>query len=1100
MRPIKLEMAGFGAYIDETVIDFDKLGNGLYLICGNTGAGKTTIFDALTFALFGRPSGENRTGEMLRSKYATLEQPTYVRLEFSNGGRLYTVKRNPSYERKALRGGGTTEQPAAAELTLPDGRVITGIEQVNSAIQNDILKLTHGQFTRIAMIAQGDFLKLLHAPTSERQDIFRKLFGTGRFALLTSELKELTSAEKAKKEKADDKIAAVVSGIDCDRQNELYESAALARQGGLTTEKTQSLVEQLIEHDKDTSDKLSKEAEEIEGQLKEISLSLEGEKKKGELLNKLTAERDKRDKLSAALEQRKTELTKAKGRLDEAQGLEKEAAAYEAQLSKYTELDELSKEHDKALAGLFSLKTKQDELNADKLSLSAGLEQMKKEAALYADTAVKEANTAASLEKAEAEKGKMSALSKRLSELLDISSQCKDKQRLCDGLDAKVKKLELEISGSERKAAELEKKAAELSGVQILLQQKENERENTLKASRELTQLCEDILTAEKSLTQHEAAARDYLKANEKSRRLKAAAEKLDDIFRCEQAGILALGLEENKPCPVCGSTSHPKPARLSENVSVPSEEEIKSARAAFEAAQAVADEALKKAQALKGKAAGLKNSALASAQRLLGKGCELGSAKALANERIQALDEKARLLDESINELNKKLSESEQLSRTIEAQKASLEAAKERLPKAQSNRNAASSELSTLTGRLDTLKEELNKELEAAFEQCSSTQAGEEIAKRTQELESELAGLHAELEALERDKKRSGELEGDIPKAERELLEKEKLLTDTAKDIAALNSKADELKKQRERLSAGLKLESLDKAQQHIAACKEKAQGIRQLYEKLREACSEDSNAVSLVEGSIKSLEAEAAGYPETDGKALLEKKAALDKALTDTRKRSQEAGSRIRVNKAILERLCDAADELKAAEYRYAVTKELYDTAAGNLAGHDRISLESYVQGAYFDNILARANRRLTVMQDGQYSLKRSTGQKGSGKTGLDLDVIDHTNDSVRSVKSLSGGESFVASLALALGLSEEIQASSGGIRLESMFIDEGFGSLDETVLSQAMKALYSISENDRSVGLISHVAELQHTAAIEHRIEVTKTQGGGSKAEVI
>ena len=202
---------------------------------------------------------------------------------------------------------------------------------------------------------------------------------------------------------------------------------------------------------------------------------------------------------------------------------------------------------------------------------------------------------------------------------------------------------------------------------------------------------------------------------------------------------------------------------------------------------------------------------------------------------------------------------------------------------------------------------------------------------------------------------------------------------------------------------------------------------------------------------------------------------------------------------NRFILDKILRNINELSETEKKLMCVKSLSDTANGNISGKEKIMLEAYVQMRYFNRIIDRANVRLMTMSDGQYELKRRVGADNNrSQSGLDLDVIDHYNGTERSVKTLSGGESFKASLALALGLSDEIQSSSGGIRLETMFIDEGFGSLDEESLSQALKALTELSEGDRTVGIISHVTELKER--IDRQVVVTKNKFGGSKISVV
>ena len=274
MRPLKLTIAGFGPYAGVQEINFEDLGkSGLYLITGDTGAGKTTIFDALTFALFGEASGENREPGMLRSKYAKAEDPTYVELTFAYDGKEYTVKRNPEYERAKTRGTGTTRQAADAILTYPDGHVVTKLKDVDKSIR-EIIGLTREQFSQVAMISQGDFRKLLQADTKERQKIFRDIFGTGLFVTLQNQLKDKASQVRDQKDQASRSIQQYIGGMVCDADSPLSVDAKKAKAGELPIAGVMELFEALLQADRDAEKKLDTRLAEIEAELEKITAHL----------------------------------------------------------------------------------------------------------------------------------------------------------------------------------------------------------------------------------------------------------------------------------------------------------------------------------------------------------------------------------------------------------------------------------------------------------------------------------------------------------------------------------------------------------------------------------------------------------------------------------------------------------------------------------------------------------------------------------------------------------------------------------------------------------------------------------------------------------
>ena len=1098
MRPLYLELAAFGPYIEKTEIDFSLLGDGLYLVCGDTGAGKTTIFDALTYALYNRPSGENRTGEMMRSKYATPEQPTYVRLEFSYGGREYTVERSPAYERKSKRGGGTTVQPAAATLTLPDGSVITGIDQVNKKIEGDILGLTHGQFKGIAMIAQGDFMKVLCASTSERQEIFQKLFRTHGFARLTDELRELTGDKKAARDKISTHIAAVLSGISYEKDSPLYERAELVRQGNAAPGESKEVIAALLKSDSDAASSVGEEIERLSTSLGEINIILDRAGKKKALLSELERAKAALIQSEQLQKEKKAELDMAKQKLPEAESLEKQAAKLEAQLSKYEELDSLTKTRAELGSKLAGDKKELDKQTERAAALKAELENVKRQTEALSDAELKAEQAASQGELAKKEQQRVMSLSGRLSERMSTSEAVGKLKRSAEGLAAKVQKFEADISKKGGELSDLESKAAEYADIPVRLANAKSEYDGILKGAREIGQLLDDISAVKQSLERHKNAAEECIEAKSILDREKRTYEQLDEIMRLEQAGILALGLRPGEACPVCGATEHPAPARLHENVRIPTKEELDAAKRRRDKAQRGLDDRLLKAQSLNGAALGLKNRTLDAAVRLLGEDTVWEDAEKKANEKKAAFDEQANEKAALILKLEEKADQAALAAKELTEKRAELEGTREKLHKAQQNLNDTSGELKTYEGRLLSLDEELQKGLYEQFGQSDIAKADEMVRESLSQLDRRLKALADEHDVQLKRARQRAELERGRPGLERGIDESDKMISKLSQEIAALNSRLEQNNERCRGLAGELSFESYDKAKAQTAKLSADAAEIRKADELAQQALADAEKAQAAAKGRNDALEKSIAQYPDEDEKKALDEKAQAELLLA--RKQKEKAGldTKISVNARIAAQLEKAYGELECAESDYAVVKELYDTNSGNMTGHDRVSIESFVQAAYFDNILARANRRLKLMKGGQYSLKRAKTQKGSAKTGLDLDVIDHDNESLRSVKTLSGGESFIASLALALGLSEEIQASSGGIRLDSMFVDEGFGSLDNEVLSEAIDALGSLSDGQRSVGIISHVSELQ--SSIDHRIEVTHSPSGGSRVEIV
>lgn len=921
MRPIKLTMSAFGPYADEETLDFGKLGNNaVYLITGDTGAGKTTIFDAITFALFGEASGKVREPNMFRSKYADAKTSTEVILTFASGEKIYTVRRNPEYMRESRRGEGLTTQKAAAELICPGGRVVTKRNEVNSAII-EILGMTKSQFTQIAMIAQGDFLKLLLSTTEERKAIFRRIFCTEPYRMLQEKLKadylQLDSRYKYLYKSTEDSVDEIIfSGEEDDvfrtfkeSENGLFDFAdileTLKLQIGRDEHNVSVLTERISKID-ETIIEITKSLAEAEN----IRIIKENIKKLGDELKKNEAE-------AKILEER---LNEAKLNYSGLQDIDKRINNIDSELPEYDILVKYQTELDDVMSSL-KLKIKYKEEKQNELFL--------------------------------------------ISDWLDKSQ-------------AELKSLEHSGENVFAMSAEIEKcenRKKELSEVfGLMLEYRELEKETEL--SKEKYRLA--VSESEK----HTAAYNDVFKA-----------------YLDGQAGILANELSEGTPCPVCGSVAHPKPAVICEKT--PDSMELEKCREAMNTAQ----EAAKKASSETGIKIGK--------FELLGKNIET---------RLLNISSDLCLKDAAYD-----------IDRLIRNEEKVIAGAKERL-KTEQERMKRKNELSDQVYERQSEKEDLIKQI--------------------------------------------GEL---------------------SENIAALQGSAESLKLRKEESSLRLRYETRDAAVAERNLLAGKREQISKAFEKADSEYNSCRNRVFERLGRIKELERQLEGKDEIDADLKLSEKNKLTDKKNDYMSRREMLNAKLHNNRLIFDKICRNIEELSETEKKLMSVKSLSETANGNIAGKEKIMLEAYVQMRYFDRIIDRANLRLMAMSDGRYELKRQTeADNNRSQSGLDLDVIDHYNNTERSVKTLSGGESFKASLALALGLSDEVQSSSGGIRLETMFIDEGFGSLDEESLSQALKVLTELGDGNRSVAIISHVAELKER--IDKQVVVTKNKFGGSKISVL
>lgn len=922
MRPIKLKMTAFGPYVGSrekaVVIDFDKLGRqGLYLITGDTGAGKTTIFDALTFALYGEASGDNRDPKMLRSKYAPGDIPTVVELTFEYRDEIYVIKRNPDYERPKSRGEGFTVEKASACLTYPDGRVLDGkISDVNKAVR-DIIGIDRDQFMQIAMISQGDFLKLLLAGTADRQEIFRKIFKTEKYKQIQDILKSRTSELKKEYDLLRAGTARFIDVVKADERSPYFPKLEMAKRGEIPFEDAVEAIEKVISEDKEAELRCSEKLADIEKELGAVLENIGRGKKIKEAENALSDIKKRLEELSPALETSESVLKEKKAALSAGDELTAKAEKLKNELDKYTELENISSE-------------------------------------------------AAALEKKISEN---SLLTRQKNELLT-----KGENRL---LSLKNELSALENAGEN---------AANLNNALEKLGSEKEEMNRLKRAADEFDRICAAL---EKEKKNYLAASKEYEMAQEHYQRLNKA-------FHDEQAGILAEELEDGVPCPVCGSVHHPFPAAKSQ--SAPSKDQVEAAADTAQRKNTLMNEASSRCGEIKGR---YENGRKWIGERTEGKCDENSIHSYIDGELIRISNE--------ISEKTKLLSDENQ---KVERKKAVAEA------------------VPTVEQKIIEIKELISK------------------------LDNQISS-----------------------------------------DKAFLSQKRETVKK----LSAEVGFESKAAAQAEIARLNAEKDRIRQEYETSEEKYKKNSALNESLKGQKKQLESQFENAECADLESLEEKRRELAGIKDTASAENMVICGRLRSNITALEQINSQCARMADTEKKYAVAMSLSDTANGRLAGKAKISFETYVQMYFLDRILERANRRLLIMSDNQYELKRREQDKaeGSGQRGLELDVLDHYNGTVRDVRSLSGGESFKASLALALGLSDEVQSSAPAIKLDCMFVDEGFGSLDEESLRQAIKALSEIGGGNRLVGIISHVSELKER--IEKQIVVTKDISGGSRAEV-
>lgn len=923
MKPLKLTMSAFGSYAGKNVIDFTGQQQGIFLITGDTGAGKTTIFDAITYALYNQTSGGERNGNMMRSQYAQPETETYVELEFLYRGQTYRVRRNPDYKiTKILKNGRIREQkvPHSVELTLPDGTVFPEKKNATDAKIIEILGLTADQFSQIVMIAQGDFLKLLYTKSDERKMIFSKLFRTDIYWKIQENLRR-------KSMEMDERIQENDRAFEQEKSRiiPLSESEEIP---------LDELVERLRERLKDALKEQNLRRANVEELNKKIT--------KYEEINKLFVSLEKIRQTGKELEARQAESKERRQQIENARKADKVLVAEQQNLRQQQAVEQSAQ----AIA-------KMGETLADDQEMFETLK-----------TQLQEAEAKQKREVADTQK-KMLALEQSFPSYEALQNARSEEQQ--------AKKVWEDL----RKTSEesFHKKAAGIAALkeqqkrqeQIVEQTKKNWEQTSLSASE---------------------SAKHY--------------EHMYEAFLKEQAGILAENLSAGCPCPVCGSTVHPDPAKLSDHAVTELEvEQAKKTRAAAEEKRDMAYAAFEAEKTEKQKLA----------QAVEKEEADFVLEQTIAKQQRKEAEQNYVSLQKIAEQIREKLVYP------------SLAEAKKQYAAMQKALEAADQEIERKRQKVSELAEAMN------------TLKGQKLAE-------------------EENQKTAKKLAAKTEKEYAKLLEKSGFVSEETYHLAILPERSRS------------KLEREEKEYE--------SQCLRQQSEQ-------------------KLLEKQVSGKTYTDTTELNEQLKAEKQALKETEKTYMELHTAYENDRSVLQNCAVYLEKGKKLESEDQVIKSLSKTANGRLSGSAKIDFETYIQRQYFKQIIHEANKRLLTMSNHQFILKLKEEANTGRKTneGLDLSVYSLVTDSERDVKTLSGGESFLAALAMALGLSDIVERSAGAIHPDMMFIDEGFGSLDAQSRQQAIEVLAELAGDSRMVGIISHVTELKEQ--IDRKLVVNRTDNG-------
>lgn len=925
MRPIKLVMTGFESYCNRTEIDFEKLGKkGLYLISGETGAGKTTIFDAITFALYGSASGENRSESMLRSHFADENTPTEVELLFESNNKLYKVVRNPEYIRKAKKGDGTTKESANASLYFESDKNLLPVTKVKDVTQKieEILGLPKNQFCRIAMIAQGAFQKLLLANTNEKKIIFRELFKTEKFDKLQNVLLQKNSEAKEEVNELSLSIRQYLNGIECNGDDEVSIEVNKIIEKGIIDDQAIIDLNKLINFEEDILNELKVKISKIEKELNKIQEKVQKAEEKKVIENSIL---ENKNILKSEEEKLESICQKIKALEVETKKIpiyEKEKTLIEASLPEY---DELEKKEESILQSQKEIKSFENQIAKENLLIEA--------------------------------------LRKK------IESQKSELENLKFAGEKKV-----QLESDKRKF--------------------ESECEEVKKIYENLISLEKEELNYKDEVKSYEELEKEFLLADN-------VFKEKRKMYNDEQAGILAKNLKKNSPCPVCGSLEHPSPAKCS--LVAPTEQEVEEAE---------------------------KNS----------------------------------------KQLQKKSSDKAKSAAVIKS-------------------------------KIDVLSEQIKKDLEKKIENFSLDEKGliEKVLQMIEQIKNKIDELNNKITLEVNNVARKEILEKEIPLEEKESNLKINSVEEIKKNIVSLNATVLVEEKNIEQKKKNLKYPSSFEAKTELEKIIQNINLIQEKNEKIEVEKKSAVQNIAVLKDRIINLTENFNKIEDFDYDELIlqkEKFESQKESLDQKRDLFNEQRGKNKDNVKAIEEVYPK--QIKAKEF-YDMISILYKVVAGTISGKEKVSLETYVQMRYLDRITQRANLRFKIMTDGKYELcRRRNFDNNRSPLGLELNVKDFYTGRERFVESLSGGEQFQASLSLALGLADEIQATEGGKKLETMFIDEGFGSLDSETLNKAMKALESLSKGDKLIGIISHVDELENR--IQNKIRVTKDLSGKSKIDIL
>ncbi len=1036
MKPIELNMTAFGPYSGSETIDFTKIdGESLFLITGPTGAGKTTIFDAICYALYGESSGNIRSGESLKSDYSSGQEITTVAFRFLLRGREYSISRTPKQEVRKSRGEGFTVKGGDATLNLPNEESpIVGYKKVTEKIQ-ELVGLNARQFRQIMMIPQGSFQEMINSNSGDREEILKTLFDTDIFSELQKSLKERGNFLAGQIRESLVKRDTLLQGVDAPSQSELWS----------VIEKKNPALEEVLPLLEEEISRLGRDLKSGEAAYKKL------DKKRKDAISK--RERAIQDNERA---ERYETLKKRSGELEEQsrffKNLGEEILKFRSAME-VLPIEREFREVDRKLKEIMvRLETGEENLRVHR----------EKHGELERDLNAAESEEAKNRDRELGEKiTEMKRYSDKLAELRVKEGEEKSLRERSDASSEEISKLESDLKQQEEELSELRlalKEASKIKDEVVSL-------EVTIKEHNDMAEKLTETMNSRKAidLLQNEieklqGKTKELLARNED---LKEARTQAEDKKQKNILANLASSLEANAPCPLCGSREHPHPAP-----SHGGKDEDSGKLEAIDRELAKNDEDILKFNGDLGKKEGTK------AEREKGLKNLKEAIEKFAGERYWgdlSYEEMLSKIESNSKELSEKKASLEKSLKEMADKESRLEKLEQSLKDGESNLKAQSQNYNETIGSLKSIGD-LVQSIRSAIpgEFLEVKEMDSLIAK----YEEELSESRNKLETLRKSFTASSEKRASLLSERNNIMEQKAALSEE------LERKRENFKGQVLRKGfAGYEEYSKFKTEEETIEAKEKS--LRE-YENERER-------------TLAQLEVLENGEPIPEKIDLQEFDANIKKIedeMTDLSEKNTSIKSSLMKNEEILSKVKETSRTMAKLEEEYATMGKLSKTAEGQ--NEKKLSFERYILTAFLDDIISAANIRLYKMSASRYKLKRSDSvEDRRTSSGLDLMVRDHYTGLDRSVNTLSGGESFKASLAMALGLSDVVQEYSGGVQLDTMFIDEGFGSLDPESLDQAMNCLSGIQKTGRLVGIISHVPELKER--IRTQLEVISSNHG-------